>query len=304
MALEGAGAWSAMQARMLDSLHRVFNKDPLPVLAFRLRYDGDAMAWAVRDGVLALTVAGGTGAGGAIDLRGHTLATLADSLAAQAGYTVLDENPAVGHLSALTLFGAGDPAASDGDHLYAFTNLLWAFLAAYAVELGAARDRIAAALAQMVLQTADLDWLQEHNTYYGIAWIPGEAPVDYANRTVAEVLQQRGNNVALESLILNATGMRCDVVDVGDGSIYWDGVESFDGDVPFSGYPAAYGLFDVIIPNIPSTPDQDAMLVATIRRIVDENRCAGFHVRQIGRVVAWNGSYSFDGAIAFDSVPA
>ena len=74
--------------KLLGFINKVFDKDPAPFLALRLRYVGAGMTWSVQDAVLRTTPSGGLGAPLVIDLRAYRIGELVNYLAAQTGYTV------------------------------------------------------------------------------------------------------------------------------------------------------------------------------------------------------------------------
>lgn len=149
---------------LLGHLHGVFDPDPAPVLALRVRH-ADGASWAVAGDTLTLH---GGDTPSVWDLNDYSLATLATALTA-AGFEVVYLNPAVSHLSALTLLeGAGDQRNSNGDHLSIFTAPLAVLLAALGQALGEGRAAIAAALAQLILPNATHEWADLFGEIFGI----------------------------------------------------------------------------------------------------------------------------------------
>src|SRR3546814_8641630 len=154
--------------KLLSFLNRVFDKDPGRFLALRLRYDG-GMTWRVEDGYRHTTVSGGSGEDLAVDLSQYRIADLIIHLAAQPGYEIAyGDQTELSVLSALTLLDAsGDIDLSNGDHLYAYTSVLWSYYEANAKELQLAGAQIPEAIAQMSTKTAQGDWLDGLGGYYG-----------------------------------------------------------------------------------------------------------------------------------------
>jgi hypothetical protein len=139
---------------LLGHLHGVFDPDPAPVLALRVRHE-DGATWTVAGDTLTLQAGDESSTW---DLNDYHLASLATALTA-AGYEVAYLNPAVSHLSALTLLeGVGDQDVSNGDHLSIYTAPLAILLAALGQALGEGRAAIAAALAQLVIPNATQEW--------------------------------------------------------------------------------------------------------------------------------------------------
>lgn len=205
--------------RLLDYAHgRVFDKDPHAVLAMRVQHP-DGCAWAVAEGVLSV-MAGGVRRDYA--LQSTTLGGLAAKLQAD-GFTVVGLNPDVTALSALTLIeGTGDQGKSNGDHLLAYTSLLWALQGAYAPELRYQRYQIGEALRQMVMTQSENEWLDLWGTLYGVSRPPagdtgiptdaaprpdGSASDDeYSQYIPEEAFRLRVNPVAIENTIKRKTG--------------------------------------------------------------------------------------------------
>ncbi|NCU21609.1 hypothetical protein EOM89_13065, partial [Candidatus Falkowbacteria bacterium] len=106
-----------MSQALLGHLHGVFDPDPAPILALRVRHVAGA-TWTVTGDTLTLHAGD---APSVWDLNNYSLATLATALTST-GYEVVYLNPAVSHLSALTLLeGAGDQGNNNGDHLSIYT---------------------------------------------------------------------------------------------------------------------------------------------------------------------------------------
>lgn len=199
---------------LLGNLHRVFDKDPEAQLALRLSYDG-SMQWRVEDGVLSTTVLGGSGSPLSIDLNGYTLSALATWLAQQSGYAVPYLNADLADLSALILLDAeGDISQSNGDHLYAYTSLLYAVMEANAWDLKDAQAAIQAMLQQMDINSASGFWLRQWGSRFGVLPLPNEPDNSYGPRIVPEVLRVKSNNRALEQIVQEQTGYAVQIVDI------------------------------------------------------------------------------------------
>lgn len=256
--------------KLIGYLNRVFDKGPGKVLALRLRYAGISMTWRVADGVLTTTVIGGAGVGQTVDLRGYTVSTLATYLSSQTGYSIeyLDSSTFTG-LSALVLLdGEGNQDASNGDHLYGYTSVLWAYMDSIASELTLLRTAIGEALLQMSASTASGEWVDEHGGYYKVARNISEADSVYAARIVAEVIKARGNNIAIADAIKTAVmADSAQVIDYGELTTAADGTDS-------------YGLFDVTVESsidVPMAAAEDAL----VRQVIEAMRDAGTFLRQL-----------------------
>lgn len=276
--------------RLLSYLHRAFRRDPKPMLALRLRYDGEATSWRVHDAQLTTSVEGGTGEALDIDLTAYTLNELADYLADQPGYSVLYQPPVdLGELGARTLLdGTGDPAESNGDHLYAYTAIEYAYLEAVAPELKHAREQIGEMLAQMTTQTAQHEWLDELGEYYDVRRLDGESDERYGPRIIYEVVRPRNNNKAIEIAIREATDDETtrviDVVEQLSAFPTYRGDQAVHDSTYNHTYTGTYrrNLFDVQrsfpIAEGDETPDA---FVEEIKGLIDDFRSAGMHLRRV-----------------------
>lgn len=272
--------------KLLGRLNRIWSRDPEPFLGLRLRYDG-AMTWRVADGVLTTATSGGSGAPLNLDLASYTLATLASALAVLPGYSVLDLVAGDrANLSALVLLeGRGDPALSNGDHLFAFEALHVGILATAGEQLRAARATVIRAPAMMATTTAEGEWLDEIGGYYGVRRIIGETDAGYSPRIPAEALRPRANNVALEMAIEAFTGHP---VVCNDAPIYSSPVPAYNASITYnaghnhdaSAIPL-YGLFDVTAVYDDTTGLDATAIEAAIRGIIERSRAAGTQLRTL-----------------------
>lgn len=273
--------------KLLGFLNRAFSRDPVQFLAMRLRYDG-TMTWAVEDAVLTTTVAGGTGAPLVVDLTLYTLAELANHLGAQPGYTVVYRASGEASLvGARTLMGgSSDQDTSNGDHLYAFTSLTWAYLDANAVELKTAREQIFQMLRQMVVPTAENEWLDELGGYYNVPRNNGETDALYGPRIVYEVIRPRNNNKAIEIAISVATGglpsKVTDVTENGSMAPLYSGAINFNGAYLYNASGTRRrNLFDVEYAFDLEGGEDVAPFRARVLELIDKFRSAGTHLRKI-----------------------
>lgn len=278
--------------KLINYLNRVFDRDPQQVLALRLRYNGTSMKWQVANGVLTTTVTGGPGVGLRVDLSTHTVASLCSFLAQQAGYSVVyaDLSTFASRSALVLLEGAGDQDRSNGDHLYGYTSVLWAYMSAVANELALIRAAISEALLQMAANTASGEWVDEHGSYYNVPRKPGETDAAYASRIVTEVIKARGNNVAIGGAIRETLGAdSVDVLDVDVVQTAADGTKS-------------YGLFDVTVQADVNTPlklgDDDITL-----QIIEIMRDAGTHLRTL-KYIRKSGLVLYTGAVLCAGVDA
>jgi len=285
--------------KLIGFLTRAFDKSPRQELAIRFRFNaGASMSWRIADGVLTTT----TDLGGSYDLTynlaDYTVAELATALDAEAGYVVVyldgvngPDNELQGLKATVLLDGGHDQDESNGDHLYAYKSVLWAFFEPVAVELKLIVSQITQMLRQMVPQTAEDDWLDALGAFYAVDRLPGETDPVYANRIVTSVVKPAGNNVALEMAINAVTqGLLAKVTDAP--------AEAFT--TPYAG--TSYGLFDVVYDIDLGGSDDINAYASRVVSIVDLLRDAGTHLKS----VSVNGSFSesYDSANMTDSLSA
>ena len=149
---------------LLGHLHNIFSPDPDAVLALRVRHPEGA-SWTIEGDILTLRAGN---APRVWDLTAYSLSALAAALTAD-GFEVVYLNPAISHLSAMTLLeGRGDQGDSNGDHLTIYTAPLAVLLAALGQALGEGKAAIAAALAQLILPNATHEWADLFGEIFGI----------------------------------------------------------------------------------------------------------------------------------------
>jgi hypothetical protein len=286
--------------KLLSFLHRVFDKDPAPFLALRLRYAGTGMTWSVSSACLTTVPVGGIGSALAVDLTEFTIGELVNYLAAQPGYSVeFADRSELSLMSAAVLLDAdGDQDQSNGDHLYGYTNVLWSYMEANARELEEASQQIDQMLLQMSTTTASGVWLDELGSYYAVPRLPGEQDAPYGLRIIAEVLRPRGNNIAIEAAITAYTGQAAKVTDV---TVFtplkpmFDAEDNFDGSKFYSSTSSPlYGLFDVEYGYDITNGGDIGGFADVVRGLIDRLRDAGTHLR----------SLSLKGSVLSDSVSA
>lgn len=272
--------------KLLGFLNRVFDKNPAPFLAFRLRYNG-AMTWTVADGVLTTSVTGGSGENLTVDLSQYLIGDLINFLAAQPGYTLpYGDQSELSLLSALTLLDAsGDIGTSNGDQIFGYTSFLYSYLEANANELQQAADQIPNAIAQMSTTTAESEWLDLLGSYYNVPRLQGEPDSSYGPRIIAQVLRPRGNNVAMEAAIKVFTGQKATVTDV---TLYGDVFPLYNGQITHDSsqhYSASrqpiYGLFDVSYGYDLINGGDITQFHQIVSGLVNRLRDAGTHLRSL-----------------------
>jgi len=203
-----------LTTKLLGYLNKVFNTKPDSFLAIRVTYDGQ-MTWTVADRLLSFKIAGGTGSDFEVDLSQYTLFELADLMAAKTGYSVPYYDVDQGSLGATVLIdSSGDIDTSNGDHLLGYSSLLWVLIDTAAKELKDAKDQIIEMLKQMVIKTSEGEWADEWGSYPRIPRLSAETDLDYTTRIIVEFLRIRSNNLALEQLIEDQTGVSVSIKDL------------------------------------------------------------------------------------------
>lgn len=273
--------------KLLGRLNRVFDVDPNRFLALRFDSTAGPMRWRVADA--RLTTSGVTSPAQPldIDLTGYTIAGLANLISALPGYEVhFQAPPDLATLSARCLIdGSGNPADSNGDHLYGYASLTWSYMEAVALELGQAETQIPEAIKQLSIGTAEGAWLDEIGSYYGVPREIGETDAVYGPRIVAEVLRPRCNNVAIEAALLTYTGQAATVRDVtlpADVVPVYDGTWDHDGTINHGPSVALrYGLFDVEYSQDVFSGGDSSAFTASVRAVIERMRAAGTQLRAL-----------------------
>lgn len=189
-------------ANLRSRLHSVYAQQPAKTLALRVRH-ADGLAWEIDGHVLTVT----TGAGiTTLDLRNYTIGSLATELMVR-GHDVEYRTQEIDHLSAIILMeGSGNQDASNGDHLYAYTSLIWVLLGATGVPYGEARSAVTAALRQLILPQSRNEWADLFGVIFGIPRDVGESDAVYTQRIIWEVQRRRSNPFAISANIHYRTG--------------------------------------------------------------------------------------------------
>lgn len=206
--------------RLLKYPHAaVFDPSPTPELALRLRNPA-GLVWEIVDATLRLAVNPLTWDGSqsfiglydwgptrrSYSLANKTVGALADELRAD-GHEIAFENAELAERGAHVLIaGSGDQSASNGDHIQAYTSLMWCLFDAYAVEVDAARHQVGQALRQMVMTQAEGEWLDVWANLYGVPRRADETDAELQARIPKEVFRLRVNGLAIEQAVTDVAG--------------------------------------------------------------------------------------------------
>lgn len=254
---------TALQRLLKHPHSAVFDKEPGSELALRIRHP-DGASWRVADEVLIVTA-------GALQrsyqLSQLTIGQLAAALADD-GFEVPTLAADWAGRSAMVLVeGVGDQGESNGDHLTAFTSILWALLSGYADGVREAEYQVAQALRQMVITQAEGEWLDLWGMLYATPRLPGESDTDYSRRIPREAFRIRVNARAIELAIRDATGSDVRIEEPWKEIFTLDQSTLSGPDRLYNGLTHGYHL---IRPVARTSVDWDAVL-----KVIDRNRAAG-----------------------------
>lgn len=273
--------------RLIDRLHRVFNKSPQSVAVIQI---GGNTNWTIRIAALKMTVASDNTPAVEINLASGTVQDVADDLVAQGfNATVLGQGGllARGLLASGEVRTEGDVAATtltgseltdlSGDTLTLLstkavlvhypTSPLWTELSTYGWELDDQTERLKNAEGQLYLDTAEDKWLELWgNKYLGTPRVAGESDAAYATRIVQELLRPNQNNVALELILRDAMGVNATIIDA------WPNKD----DLPVEQQSGARGRFllDLAIDNNLTTQEANA-LIENCKAVIRRHKAAG-----------------------------
>lgn len=278
--------------KLLGYLNRVFNKNPDRFLALRFQYDGMGMQWSVADGVMAVTADGGVGSSFSVELSGYTLRDLADHIAGLPGFSVSYLSNGAAGLSALVLLDSdGDQSQSNGDHIYGYSSLLYAYLEAVSSELEAAKAQVDGLPSQMNIYNSDgtlgatNDWLDEVGGYFGVPRANGEMDQAYGPRIIAEVVRERGNNVALEIALETFSNQPATVTNApinGYSIPLYNATYNYDGSQLYNSTgQKVYGLFDAAVAFDLVTGGDIRAFPGDVTAEIERLRSAGTHLRNL-----------------------
>lgn len=261
---------AAMRKKLLSNVHRVFDKDPGAVLALRIRHPA-ILVWKVENRILMLSTKEGVNLGN-VPLENLRLSDLARKIQGF-GCTIEYINISLQDRVADALIdGSGSEDSRNGDHLYCYDSLLWAFLDAFAWALEETeRNGIVEALKQAHLDSASDFWLDFWGELFDVYRIDNdETDESFLLRIIAETFRIRCNPTAIRMTIKELTGIDVYIHEM------WQEIFTLDysllsGDHAF--YDGVYYTWGVIEPIVyqPLTEEQRQQ----ISQIIERNRMAG-----------------------------
>jgi hypothetical protein len=195
--------------KLLESLHSVFSRDPEPALVATIAHDSGHLSWSVAEGKLSLTPDAEPESAVEYDLADWTLGALLSEIESLDGYSCpYRDNGEISLLSALVLIdGAKHTASGNGDHLLAYTSVLWSYLHAVGQELSAASRARADLLRQLVMTESSADFADLWGLYHGVPRTFAEEDAAYTQRILREVTRPKSNALAIEEAAEGAAGM-------------------------------------------------------------------------------------------------
>jgi hypothetical protein len=268
-------------AKLLNYIHSAFDKEPDKFTAFRVRHTSELFSWLVSKRVL--TLYDNNGLLYSIDLSLYSLKTLVNYLSTLPDINIVYTDTDRRDISACALIeGEGFQNQSNGDLLSAYQSTLWLFLDAMATELSEAKDRIIAMLDQLSVKTADDYWLDEWGNYFGILRELNEIDQLYSTRIINEVIMPRGNNKAIEALLLNKYGQ---VSEVNNITLYTNPIPNYGGTYLHNGTynhnaenKPLYGLFEIVIGHDLINSGSPPEFIKSVRDLIERIRDAGTHL--------------------------
>lgn len=166
-------------------------------------------------------------------------------------------------------------------------GILLDFLAPIADELANAKAGVVAALDQMLLSSADGEWLDEWGGHFGIPRLTLESDEIYGARIIAELIQPKCNNVAMSNAIgLYVGGLAATVTDAPmestsvhlrrDGSTTYNGTKDRQPIVC-----NFFGQFDVNTQYDLTSNESLNDLSSRIKAVVERLKSAGTKLRAV-----------------------
>jgi hypothetical protein len=203
---------TSMRQRLMDRLHRVFNKEPNNIPVVSLSYSGAfCTITTTSDSIYVKSAEGNTLS--YID-QGTTLSDLVDKLNTLSIFTANLVSAEYAEWLAIGLFEDTIQVGSEPIHLQYPQSHLWQENKTVGISLEEQSARISAAADQMYFHSSDSSWLDTWaKAYFGIERYSGETDTDYRTRAIKEIMRPTQNNVALENIIFDTLGIAAKILD-------------------------------------------------------------------------------------------
>jgi len=202
----------SMRQRLMDRLHRIFNKEPnnLPVIA--LSYSGSfCIITTTADSIYVKATEGSVLS--YID-QGTTLSDLVTKLNTLSIFTASLVSSEYADWLAIGLFEDTIEVGSEPIQLQYPQSHLWQENKTAGISLEEQSARISAAADQMYFHSSDSNWLDAWaKDYFGIERYSGETDTDYRTRAIKEIMRPTQNNVALENIVFDTLGISANILD-------------------------------------------------------------------------------------------
>ena len=198
-----------MLDRLVSAVHPAIDKTSHERIAMRLNHAGGA-TWQVSGRQIVVGVENGPNTW-AHDLQTLTIGGLIGALETD-GFTISYTNQDVINLSAsILLDGAGRQSESNGNAIHAYDSLLWSIFDVYSADLEDASDQIVQAMREMVIPTANGEFLDYWGEHFGIDRPTSASDTSYRQIIIDEVIRLRNNGIAIENAVFDWTGNRISI---------------------------------------------------------------------------------------------
>jgi hypothetical protein len=218
-------------SRLLSRLNSVFNKDPGSLPAFQIKSPINGTL-VISD--LTVTVYGQSASVPVFSFTLNDPTDDAKTISVLSLYNYINTNyPSYvcSNINAAAS-GLGSVAIVDGTYnLYSgqlttinyATSILWSIFKPLTLVLDQARSDVASAIQQLAFSTSSAPFLDYWGSIFGIARFVNEPDLEYSTRLLWQTIKPRLNNIAIESIVTNATGINTNVIDLFNMTLVADG---------------------------------------------------------------------------------
>lgn len=260
--------------RILNRLHRVFNKDPKPVAVLTL--SGNAILTVDSESVI---VASGTSVT-RISKADRTILQLATEISATTPVTATPTSSEYSPLLAKGILASAQQEISANNKLYMPSSVFFSEMLTYAWALEQQSSRINDAEKQLYLHSVDDDWLDVWGDgYFGISR-GGLADEEYRDLVIASIKAGSCNNTAMANAIRALSGISdAEIIDAKadtemySGALLYDATSRYDG----AEQPAQFEC----VAKLPGSQIPLKTIEQYIRSVVNKSRAAGTKLKSI-----------------------